>query len=189
MKAVMFPMGALMANCCLLFSDSGTAVVIDPGGDPAPVLDVLKENKLTCAAVLLTHGHDDHTQGAAEVREKTGALIYIGKGDAYRLPSAADVLLDGGERLKFGDMEIEVIPAPGHTEGGMCYLCGKVLFSGDTLFRESVGRTDLPGGDWATLEKTLGQLKNRFGKEKLTVVPGHGPVTDFSHEMEFNRFL
>lgn len=189
MQVKVFPIGRLMANCSVLFSDSGTAVVIDPGGDPAPVVSFMEEKGLTCAAILLTHGHDDHTEGAEALKEKTSAPLYIGRGDAYRLDEPADVLLDGGEQLEFGDIRIEVIPAPGHTEGGMCFLTGGALFSGDTLFRESVGRTDLPGGNWKTLEATLASLKERFAGSSVTVIPGHGPMTDFAYETEHNYYL
>ena len=115
--------------------------------------------------------------------------VLVGAGDAYRMPVEPDELLYGGERLRFGDISLEVIAAPGHTEGGVCYLWGKHMFCGDTLFHGSVGRTDLPGGDWNTLCRTLEILKSRFSDGDLTVIPGHGESFYLKHEMEYNPFL
>ena len=189
LKITVFPIGKLMANCCVAYSDDGTAVVVDPGGDPAPVTDFIRDNGLRCAAILLTHGHDDHTEGVLSLRESTGAPVYIGDSDGYRLKEPADFFLHGGEMLRFGDIAVEVIPAPGHTEGSLCFLSDGILFAGDTLFRGSVGRTDLPGGSSEKLGQTLEALKERFGGSDITVVPGHGEITDFRYEMEHNYFL
>lgn len=189
MKVALFPIGRLRANCCVAFEKDGSAAVIDPGGDPSPVIEYMEKNKLRCEAILLTHGHDDHTQGVRLLKEQTGAPLYIGRGDAYRLDLPADQLLNGGEELVFGGLRIEVIPAPGHTEGGMCYYSDGVLFAGDTLFRESVGRTDLPGGSWDELERSLSALTERFSQTDTAIIPGHGMITDFRHEMEHNAYL
>lgn len=188
-KYSVIPLGRLFANCCVLTDDRGTAVVIDPGGDPAPVIDLLSENGLELKAILLTHGHEDHIEGVQALRDATGAPVLVGAGDAYRMPVEPDELLYGGERLRFGDISLEVIAAPGHTEGGVCYLWGKHMFCGDTLFHGSVGRTDLPGGDWNTLCRTLEILKSRFSDGDLTVIPGHGESFYLKHEMEYNPFL
>lgn len=189
MKVALFPIGRLRANCCVAFEEDGSAAVIDPGGDPSPVIEYMDKNRLRCEAILLTHGHDDHTQGVRLLKEQTGAPLYIGSGDAYRIDPPADQLLNGGEELVFGGLRIEVIPAPGHTEGGMCYYSDGVLFAGDTLFRESVGRTDLPGGSWDELERSLSALTERFSQSDTTIIPGHGMITDFRHEMEHNAYL
>lgn len=184
-----FPLGRLMANCCLLLDGSGTGVVIDPGGDPSLLLKYMQGRGGRCLAILLTHGHSDHIEGVEALRAATGAPVLIGEGDAQSLPVEADVLLKGGERLTYGDISLEVIASPGHTPGGMCYLTDGYLFAGDTLFRLSVGRTDLPGGDWDTLCETLDMLKERFRDSDVTVIPGHGMVTDMRFETENNPFL
>ena len=189
MQVAVFPIGRLMANCCVAYEEDSSAIVVDPGGEPSRIISFLKEKGLICRAILLTHGHNDHTEGVSRLREITGAPVYIGAGDAYRLDEAADVLLSGGEKLNFGMLAVEAIPSPGHTEGGMCYLSGGILFSGDTLFRESVGRTDFPGGDWDTLQRSLSALVSRFSDSSVTVVPGHGETTDLKHELEYNPFL
>ena len=183
------PLGRLMANCCLVTAGSGSAVVIDPGGDPSPLIRYMESRGLRCLAILLTHGHEDHTEGVEALRQATGAPVLIGEKDAMRLKGKPDRLLNGGEQLTFGDISLEVIAAPGHTPGGVCYLTDGYLFAGDTLFRRSVGRTDLPGGDEQTLFITLEKLVDRFGDSDVTVVPGHGMVTDFKYETENNPFL
>lgn len=184
-----FPLGRLMANCCLILDGSGGAVVIDPGGDPSPVIRYMQGRDAVCLAILLTHGHPDHTEGVEALREATGAPVLIGEKDAARLEKRPDILLSGGERLTYGGTELEVIAAPGHTPGVVCYLTDGYLFSGDTLFRQSVGRTDLPGGDTQELFVTLEKLTDRFRDSDVTVVPGHGMVTDFRYETENNPFL
>ena len=189
MDVFIFPLGRLMANCCVLTDGSGGAVVIDPGGDPAPVLGFLAGKEHRCLAILLTHGHADHTEGVEKLREKTGAPVIIGEADADRLEEEPDILLKGGETLTYGGITLEVIAAPGHTPGGMCFLTDGYLFSGDTLFRRSVGRTDLPGGSEKTLYETLEKLLERFRDSDVKVVPGHGLVTDFKYETENNPFL
>ena len=189
MRFTVMPMGRLLANCCVLMDDAGCAVVIDPGGEPAPVLAILTEGRYELKAILLTHGHEDHTEGVRTLRDATGAPVFVGAGDAYRIQGGPDGVLYGGETLRYGDIELEAIASPGHTEGGMCYLWGRELFCGDTLFQGSVGRTDLPGGDWKTLQETLEMLKARFSDGEITVIPGHGDSFYLKHEMEFNPFL
>ena len=189
MQVMVFPIGRLRANCCVAYEKDGSAAVIDPGGDTSPVTDFLEKNGFVCRAILLTHGHEDHTEGVAALKEKTGAPVYIGSGDAYRLDPAPDQTLQGGEHLSFGELGIEVIPSPGHTEGGMCYYSDGILFAGDTLFRGSVGRTDFPGGDWNELKRSLSALVERFSDSDTTVIPGHGAMTDFRYELEFNTYL
>ena len=189
MQVAVFPIGKLRANCCIAYEKDGSAAVIDPGGDPSPVAEYMEKNGLVCRAILLTHGHDDHTEGVARLKEMTSAPVYVGSGDAYRLDQAADQTLSGGEELVFGELRIEAIPSPGHTEGGMCYYSDGVLFAGDTLFRGSVGRTDFPGGDLNELKRSLSALTERFSDSDTTVIPGHGEITDFRHELEYNPYL
>ena len=187
--------GEVSTNCYLVFGDEDgrSALVVDPGGDGDRILKALEGREVR--AVLLTHGHFDHT-GALD--SFPGRRIYIGAADALMLtdpdlnagflcgdrrsrPPATD-LLRGGERLKFEGFSkpVEVIPAPGHTPGGMCYRLGEDLLTGDTLFRSGFGRTDLPGGDHRALVRSLRMLL-AIGDD-LRVYPGHGDMTTLDRE-------
>ena len=204
MKVTYFSVGELGTNCYIVRDDSGHAVVLDPGGDAQRILNAVKVDNLTVDFVLLTHAHFDHMMAAEAVCAATGAPLCVGAGDAPMLFDArlnlsamvhplqtvalsADRLLAEGDTICFGDSTLTVLETPGHTRGGVCYLGDGVLFSGDTLFAGSIGRTDLPGGDMTVLRHSLSRLTMLDGD--YIVYPGHGEQTTLSFEKAANPYL
>lgn len=201
-----FPLGGLWTNGYLFWDEKGRAFFVDPGGEAQEVLDFVGDKGLELKAVLLTHGHLDHIAGVRDFLPFVGGEVYISTGDAGMLrhpPEAMQVALrmrcDGvadfhevseGMELAVGDLRIEVLETPGHTPGGVCYLIREgdesILVSGDTLFAQSVGRTDLPGGDQAKLDDSLRRLSSL--PDELRVLPGHGPETTIGKERRHNPF-
>lgn len=189
-------LGPVATNCYVVRPDSGSpeTVVIDPGADS----DRLPE---TCAGILITHSHWDHLGGVADLAERTGANVYMPRQEAPVLaqpsdwfpdvplrPYEADVLLDGGETLELAGIRFETLSVPGHTPAHVAFHTGGVLFAGDVLFAGSVGRTDLPFSDWATLFESIRGLMERLPPETV-VYPGHGPETTLGAELARNPFL
>lgn len=177
------------SNCYLVCEDRD-AVIIDPSAQVRELTAALAEAGLTLRAILLTHGHFDHILSLDTLRDATGAKAYLHRSDAdfpgdatksCYLPligrdirhREAEVLLEGGEVLQFGALTFTVLHTPGHTGGCVCYRSGNALFTGDTLFAEGYGRTDLPGGDWTALRQSLTRL-TAMRDEPLTIYPGHG---------------
>ena len=197
--------GALGVNCYILHEEGhDEAVVIDPGGSEEAVWRHISAEGLTLKAILNTHAHADHIGAVDFLREKTGAKFYLHEADAPMLLDArknlsafmgmpivtkpADVLLKGGEILDICHMKFTVLHTPGHSPGGVCYLMEDRVFSGDTLFAESVGRTDFPGSSAKDLMMSV--------CEKLLVLPdeikvycGHGPETTIGHERKYNPYI
>ena len=179
------------ASNCYLVSQGTDAVVIDPSSPAAEITALLADAGLTLRGILLTHGHFDHILSLDTLRDATGAPAYLHRedGDFPADPEKScylgflgrdvrhrgtEVLLEGDEVLTFGSLTFRVLHTPGHTGGSVCYRCGDALFTGDTIFAEGYGRTDLPGGSWATLRDSLALLAG-MQKEGLTIYPGHGP--------------
>jgi glyoxylase-like metal-dependent hydrolase (beta-lactamase superfamily II) len=201
-----FPLGALWTNGYLFFDEEGTAFFVDPGGDPKEVLEYLTRNRLTLKAALLTHGHLDHTAGIGPFVPLVGSDIYIAPEDAFLLKTppegmqrALGVECEGvgdfktvsdGDVLSLGRFEVEVMATPGHSRGSVCYFVRlgekSILISGDTLFAQSVGRTDLPGGNPSSLLMSLRKLAAL--PDDLAVLPGHGPDTTIGQERKSNPF-
>lgn len=201
MKIKTLHLGLIKTNCYLL-STENAAVVIDPGFDRPATLEFLNENSDKERLILLTHAHFDHIGGAEVLREKTGVRIGIGEPDAQGLADTAlnlsdmfhakinpfkpDLNFKNGQVITVGDISFKVISTPGHTVGGVSYLTGDCLFSGDTLFENSVGRTDFPGGDIKVLKRSVKKLLTLPGDTK--VYPGHGDSTTIAREKEYNMF-
>jgi glyoxylase-like metal-dependent hydrolase (beta-lactamase superfamily II) len=201
------PVGPLQCNCSILGDpDSGEAVVIDPGDEPERILEALARQRLKPVALLHTHAHFDHIGATRRVRESTGAPIRLHAADfpLYdALPRQAEIFglraepplppdrpVEDEEAIEFGPFTITAIHTPGHTPGSTCFrLEGDpgVLFSGDTLFRRSIGRTDLWGGD---TESILQSIRRRLFRlpDALPVVCGHGPGTTIAEEKRLNPF-
>ena len=201
------PVGMLQCNCSV-FGDEATreAMVVDPGDDIEGILEILARHALTVKAIVITHAHIDHIGGAQKLKRATGAPVYMNSADeelrrhmdvqaswlGVATPEVADIDVDpkDGQRLLVGSNEIQILHTPGHTQGSIClWLPGEgKLVAGDTLFRDSIGRTDLPGGDGRQILRSI--------QEKLVplpggtlVYPGHGESTTMEREREFNHFL
>ncbi len=192
------PSGALRANGYLLTEDGKTAVLIDCGGTEP--LDFAREKGLKIEYVLLTHGHFDHIGGCAAL-QRAGAKIGCCEDELELIggeanlsseagvpvpPFRVDFTFRGGESFALCGMNFFVIATPGHTPGGVCFLCKDCLFTGDTLFLESVGRTDFPGGSISALISSVKKLFAVSGDR--TVYPGHDEPTTLEHERRYNPY-
>ena len=187
-------LGAYQTNCYLVWEEaSPTCVVIDPGYEPDTVLDEAKALGKEIAAILLTHGHFDHVGGVREIAAETGCRVYLCDADLAMPPQMTAGPLyytntySEGSFVEEAGLSFKVLHTPGHTPGSVCLLCENTLFSGDTLFWGSCGRTDLPGGSWATIRVSLKRLADLSGD--FDVYPGHGDATTLSFERKMNPYM
>ena len=197
--------GPLGVNCYLVGDDkTREAMVIDPGGNARDILDTIRREQLKPIAIVNTHAHFDHILALTELREKTGAPLWLHADEAQVLaaaargarmfgfamaqPKPADRLLYGTEVLPVGKLSLTVLHTPGHTPGGICLLGDKFVIVGDTLFQSGIGRTDLPGGDYATLMASI-RDKLLVLPDATRVYPGHGAPTTIGEEKTLNPFL
>lgn len=201
------PVGALACNCSIFGDEqSREGLVVDPGDDIDEILNILRRHGLKVTAIVITHAHIDHIGGAQKLKLATGAPVYMNPNDAElqrmldlqaawigtETPEAVEIdspAKDGG-RLLVGPTEFHVLATPGHTQGSISLWIpsDNKLVAGDTLFRDSIGRTDLPGGD---SEQLLRSIHNKLLSlpPETVVIPGHGPSTTIGREKEFNYFL
>jgi len=204
MQIEQYTVGPLGTNCYLLTcKKTGVSALVDPGGVSAGLADAVKNASVE--KILLTHGHFDHTEGVPHFLETTGAPLYIHRHDAALLtddhlsgamlfgtPFTIDtkpVLMRDGDTIAVGEESVRVIHTPGHTRGSVVFVCGnECILSGDTLFRMSVGRCDLPGGDYASLIRSLGTFLDGF-PDDMPVYPGHGEATTIGFERRANPYL
>ncbi|HKM16940.1 MAG: MBL fold metallo-hydrolase [Firmicutes bacterium] len=195
----------LVAANCYVVSVQGTAIVIDPMLESEIILDYLRQNQLRPAAVINTHGHADHIAGNRILHEQTGAPVYIHEADAVYLQDphlnlsalvtagqpitspAPQRLLQDGDQIGLGAEALTVIHTPGHSPGSICLYSPGVLFTGDTLFKLSIGRSDFPGGDGKVLKKSLEKIKQL--PPETGVYPGHGPDILLEKALVLNPFL
>jgi hydroxyacylglutathione hydrolase len=197
-------LGQIGTNCYLVRADSAAtaAVVVDPGADAAEIRLSLARSGATCTGILLTHSHYDHIGALADLAEGTGAPVWLPQGelDVFRRPndffpgvqtrafSGHATLLGGGETVEAAGISFQVLHVPGHSPGHVSYYADGCLFSGDVLFAGSVGRTDLPFGDWDTLLESIRALADAYPPETV-VYSGHGPPTALGDELARNPFL
>jgi hydroxyacylglutathione hydrolase len=194
-------LGPIDTNCFITSDGAGgPAIVIDPAGDANELLSALAGQPV--AAIVLTHGHFDHMGAVAELIADTGAPLLVhaadatrvaggGNGHVFGMPMAGvepTRLLGDGDRVEAGALALEVLHTPGHTPGSICLLGGGRLFSGDTLFASSAGRTDLPGGDGRALRESIASKLAPLPDE-VRVHPGHGPGTTIGRERRVNPFF
>lgn len=205
MKIIKLEVGQLGANCYIIYCEKTLqGMVVDPGGDAEKILAVLKREKITVTSIVNTHGHADHIAANDELKEATGAPVLIHEEDAKMLVSAqgnlsiyignhlncqaADRLLTDGDILVVGEMKFQVLHTPGHTRGGICIYGNDVVFSGDTLFEQSIGRTDFPGGSHSQLMSSI-KTKLFVLADDTVVLPGHGANTTIGVERQTNPFI
>ncbi len=190
------PVGLYEANCYIVTDETTLeCAVIDPGDESNTILDYLEDRKLKPKYIFLTHGHFDHTMAAQAVKDDTGATLCMHRADAdvniagtaRFTPPDDTVWYQEGDTFTVGSLTFQVIETPGHTPGGVCLLCEDAIFTGDTLFRESMGRCDLPGGDMPTLLRSLRRLAELPGNYE--VYPGHMDSTTMERERLFNYYL
>ncbi len=207
MNVTTVPCGLLQANCYLVEGEN-EALVIDPGYLEDTIVSFATKNSKKIKYILLTHRHFDHLNGAVALRKMTVAPIVIHKDDECGLysdddsltnvcrgfygfadkNSRADIIVTDNDTLKLNEFDIKVIHTPGHTVGGVCYFINGVLFSGDTLFKGTAGRTDFPGGSLEDIIKSISRLGELFDDSTL-VYPGHGESTTIGDERFSNPFF
>jgi glyoxylase-like metal-dependent hydrolase (beta-lactamase superfamily II) len=198
-----YELGPVRTNCYIARVERGApeAVVIDPGADASALRLELARMGARCAGILVTHGHYDHVGAVADLAEDAGVEVWMPEADAPMLerydefappgtgrPYPPDHLLQGDETLELAGITFETVSIPGHTTGHVAFHAGGELFSGDLLFANSVGRVDLPGGDWDTLLESVRALADRFPPDTV-IHPGHGPRTTLGAELARNPFL
>ncbi|MGZ3788006.1 MAG: MBL fold metallo-hydrolase [Bacteriovorax sp.] len=213
LNLISFPVGSYACNCSVLYSDkTREAIIIDPGNDQDLILKKIKELNIDVKKLIHTHAHFDHIGRSSEVSEATGASIHLHKADQFLYdmlpqqglffgqrvgtPKPIDAYLEEGETFSFSDPNIKTflstLHTPGHTPGSCCfyseYFDTPHLFAGDTLFYQSIGRTDLPGGDGRQIIRSIKE-KILTLPEETRVITGHGPDTVLEQEKKFNPFL
>jgi hydroxyacylglutathione hydrolase len=203
MDVRMFTVGPVAENC-FLFHRDGRALIVDPGDEAPRLLGAIEQLGVTLEGILLTHTHFDHVGAVAPVARATGAEVWVPEMEKFVLDDInafnpfpgigpfesydAEHTVSGGEKLELAGFDIDVIFTPGHSPGHVTYAVEDVLFSGDVLFQGSVGRTDLPGGDWGTLLESIRLLVDSHPPE-TTVYPGHMGITTLGAERATNPFL
>ncbi len=204
LKIVPHTAGPYLENCWIIGSQkSKTAVIIDPGFDGDHVIQILNEEGWVPKAILATHAHPDHITAAAVVQQIFAVPFYIHSDEQPILDSLAVTSqmlgigsgqkpdniqkIEGNDTLQIEDLTFKVIETPGHTPGSVAFLISSHLFCGDTLFKDSIGRTDLPGGNWEELQTSLQKLLQL--PAATTVYPGHGEITSIGQERASNPYL
>ena len=197
--------GPIEENCYVLRDEeTGHGLVIDPGDNGQEILAYIRDNQIKVDLLVNTHGHWDHIGAVDFLREALGVKLAIHQLDASMLTASresmaaysifagskrpAEILLQDGDTIEFGHCSLQVLHTPGHTKGGICLYGDGCLFSGDTLFAGSVGRTDLPGGDYREILDSV-QIKLKDVADDTKVYPGHGPATNMGRERRCNPYL
>ena len=195
-------LGPLQTNCYIVHEENASScVVVDPAYSPEKILDFTAAQGLKIEGIFLTHGHFDHVGALEVLREKTGCGLWMHKGDyQMRRDPVNDYLFplhdkdlgdisfcDDGDEISAAGLTFRVLSTPGHSRGSVCYRMEDILLSGDTLFAGGCGRTDLPGGDWATILMSLGDLSEL--EDDVKIYPGHGESTTSAREKRYNPYM
>lgn len=205
MKIIAMEVGYIATNCYIAINEeTRRGVIVDPGGDADRIMEAVEKENITVDAIFLTHGHGDHIMALGEVKERTGAPVYISEADAPMLndpnrslaafiggkytPATADKFFKDGDEVEAAGIKFKVLATPGHTPGGVCLMTGDVVFCGDTIFAESIGRTDFPGGSYKQLLQSIKEKILPLADD-VKLLPGHGPATTVGWERRRNPFL
>lgn len=201
MKIKRIPAGIYAANCYILFDEENNiGCIIDPGGDEEIIVEEINRNNIKIKFILLTHGHIDHTGAVGVLKEKYKVPVYINAEDKKLMKQGVEVFgrmwretsedreIKDGEIIELGNLQIKCIETPGHTPGGMSFLVGNMLFTGDTLFKGSIGRTDFPGGDY---DQIIESIKTKLIPldDETVVFPGHQGESNIKFEKKYNPFF
>lgn len=185
----------LYTNTFLIVTDAGHGILVDAAAAPRTYLDALQRENAVLTHILLTHGHYDHVGAVEALREQTGCKVYMDPADAagsQMLPLSRGLVDENwpeGDELTIDELTFRVYHTPGHTPGSVCLQCGGLLFSGDTLFAGSCGRTDLPGGSMAQMQKSLSMLAALPLADETQVLPGHEAFSTLGRERRGNPCL
>ncbi|HBR08691.1 MAG TPA: MBL fold metallo-hydrolase [Clostridiales bacterium] len=189
--------GHIETNCYVVTDEKTLeCAVIDPGAESNTIMNYIEENSLKCRAIFLTHVHFDHVMALPKLYEQTGARVYVCKKDLETVETPLNkggklpkdtVYYQDGDEITVSSLVFKVIATPGHTPGGVSLVCGDAIFSGDTLFAGSCGRTDFPGGDMKQIIASLKKLADLPGD--YAVYPGHEGATRLSREREYNPYM
>ena len=207
MELKSFPNGIFGATTYLLWDkNSHDGIIVDCTSSINEIEKIIKKEKINLKYILITHGHFDHVYCLDKMKEKfkdaqvlmhkddkallgqLGAQCSMAGVEEIQTPCIDGLLDEKSKNLKLGNNEINIIHTPGHTQGGVCYLINNILFSGDTLFKGSIGRCDLYGGDYNKIEKSIKEKLFTLD-EKITVYPGHGDKTTIEHEKKYNPYF
>lgn len=199
MKIKRIPVGAYEANCYILMDeDTKESAVIDPGGDADDLIKAIKDMNAKVKYILLTHGHADHTGAVVQLKNDFNSPVYINEQDYQLIKNGefmygdiagnVDKYISEGDTFNLGSIQIRCILTPGHTPGGVCFLVDDMVFTGDTLFAGSIGRTDLAGGDFDIIIKSIKEKLMKL-PDNITVFPGHGSESSIGREKMHNPFF
>lgn len=205
MKIAIFSLGVMQTNCYFLISESSNeCIIVDPGAEFDKIKEKLEKRNLTPKKVIITHGHFDHIMALSEIRANYDVEVLIHELDNELITdpdkslmkfyvnndkgeAPADRLLHDGDTIIFDNTEIRVMHTPGHTPGSCCFIFGKTMICGDTIFRGNIGRYDFLGGDYESMMKSVEKIKNLPGDYKI--LPGHGTSTRLDYERENNIYM
>jgi len=193
--------GVLRTNCYIIYDESsGQGVIIDPGGEPSKIIKVLNKIDVEVKYIIATHGHFDHVLGVTALKEYTNSKFVIHKADIEIMehsriwapqewnPPEPDIILNTECTITVTDtLKLSILHTPGHTPGSICIHVDNKLFTGDTIFKGTIGRTDLPGGSPELILSSLEKIK-KFPKNTI-ILPGHGPPTILEYELKYNPYL
>lgn len=202
---IKIPESGVSANCYIVYNENKKGVIIDPGSKRSQITEIIDSEEIEVKKILLTHGHADHIYSLESIKKEYNVPVLVHQGDYEMIKDGnmnfsnqmfgrpieveADKKITGEEVLEIdGNFKVKVLHTPGHTPGGVCYLIGEALFTGDTIFANSIGRTDFPGGNYDEILESI-EEKILTLPEDTILLPGHGPKTTVKLEIENNPFI